>query len=229
MKQSAGRSLFGIAAIGFGICALAWHTYAGWQPIKPFADLPHGAVITDIVGCIQIVAGIAVQWPASARAGGAVLGAIYLAFALSGVSLIIAQPLVYNGFGNFFEQLSFVSTALILFARSRRLARFGYYTFGVCVLSFALEQLFYLSQTANLVPSWIPPSQMFWAIATTVAFGAAAVALLTGLRALLASGLTAAMVLIFGVLVWMPALVADPHRFFRWSESFETLGIAASA
>lgn len=229
MKNSAGRSLYGVAAIGFGLCALVWHTYAGWQPIKLFAELAHGAALTDIVACIQIVAGIAIPWPASARVGAAVLGVIYLAFALSGMSAIVAQPLVYNGYGNFFEQLSFVSAALIIYERSSRLAKFGYYTYGVCVLSFGLEQLFYLSQTANVIPSWIPPSQMFWAIATTVAFGAAAVALLTGIMARIASGLTAAMVLAFGVLVWIPALVADPHRFFSWSESFETLGIAASA
>jgi uncharacterized membrane protein YphA (DoxX/SURF4 family) len=110
-----------------------------------------------------------------------------------------------------------------------RWARIGYYSFGICVLSFALEQLFYLSETAGLVPKWIPPGQMFWAIATTVAFALAAVALLTGFMALLASRLTTAMILGFGLLVWLPALFADPHNSVNWSESTETLAIAASA
>jgi hypothetical protein len=74
-----------------------------------------------------------------------------------------------------------------------------YYSFGICVVSFTLEQLFYLSGTTSLVPKWIPPGQMFWAIATTVFFALAAIALLTGLMARLASGLTTAMIVGFGL------------------------------
>jgi uncharacterized membrane protein YphA (DoxX/SURF4 family) len=79
------------------------------------------------------------------------------------------------------------------------------------------------------VPKWIPPGQMFWAIATTAAFGLAALALLTGLMARLASRLTTAMLAGFLLLVWLPLLVADPHSFVNWAEATETLGIAASA
>src|SRR6185437_5344214 len=93
---------------------------------------------------------------------------------------------------------------------------------GICVVSFALEQLFYLSSTASLVPKWIPPGQMFWAIATTSAFALAAIALL-------ASRLNTAMLLGFLLLVWLPALSANPHSFVNWSEGLETLAIAASA
>jgi uncharacterized membrane protein YphA (DoxX/SURF4 family) len=108
-------------------------------------------------------------------------------------------------------------------------AQIGYYSFGICVVSFALEQLFYLSATASLVPKWIPPGQMFWAIATTAAFALAAIALLTGFMARLASRLLTAMIVGFGLLVWLPALIADPHNFFSWFESVDTLGIAGSA
>ena len=54
--------------------------------------------------------------------------------------------------------------------------------FGICVASFTLEQAFYLGNTASLVPKWLPPNQMFWAEATTVAFALAAVGLLTNDR-----------------------------------------------
>jgi hypothetical protein len=162
---------------------------------------------------------------------------LYLVFAVLAVPLIIEQPLVYNNFGNFFEIFSFVSGAMILYAcsgpiaptRTARLAQIGYYSFGICVLSFALEQYFYLAATASLVPKWIPPGQMFWAIATTAAFVLASIALLTGFMARLASRLNTAMLVIFGLLVWVPALVADPHSFSNWTESVETLGIAGSA
>jgi len=234
MKHSVGRYTYGLAAIGSGICTLAWHDVSNWQQIHA---LPHREILTYIVGTIEILGGVAIQWSRTARAGAVALGAIYFIFALLGVPLIIEHPLVYNGFGNFFEQFSFVSGALILYgcsgsiapARTARLAQIGYYSFGVCVVSFALEQLFYLSETASLVPKWIPPGQMFWAIATTAAFALAAIALLTGFMAQLASRLTTAMLVGFGLLVWLPALFADPHSFGNWSEGLETLGIAGSA
>ena len=236
MKPSLGRYVFGVAAIGSGICALVWHDFSNWQQLKAL-DVPQREMLASIVATIEVLGGIAVLWPRTARAGAIALGAIYFTFALLGVPAIIEHPLVYNSFGNFFEQFSFVSGALILYAcsgpiapaRTARLAQIGYYSFGICVLSFALEQLFYLSATASLVPKWIPPGQMFWAIATTAAFACAAIALLTGFMAQLAARLTTAMLVGFGLLVWLPALFADPHSFPKWSESVETLGIAGSA
>lgn len=237
MKPSLGRYVYGLAAIGFGICALAWHDISNWQQINAFGGASHREILTYIVATIEILGGIAVQWRTTARAGAVALGAIYFTFALVAVPLIIEHPLVYNDYGNFFEQFSLVSGALILYAcsgplartRTAQLAQIGYYSFGICVVSFALEQLFYLSATASLVPKWIPPGQMFWAMATTAAFALAAIALLTGFTARLASRLTTAMIAGFGLLVWLPALFADPHSFLNWSESVETLGIAASA
>ena len=234
MKYSLGRYLYGSAAIASGVCALAFHDFSSWQQIKSLGS--HREVLTYIVASIEILGGVAVLWPRAARAGALALGAIFCAFALLGVPFIVRHPLVYNGYGNFFEQFSLFSGALILYAcsgpasaRSARLARIGYYSFGICVLSFALEQLFYLSATASLVPKWIPPGQMFWAITTTAAFALAAGALLSGFMAGLASRLTAAMIVGFGLLVWLPALFADPRSFESWSEATETLAIAASA
>jgi hypothetical protein len=97
------------------------------------------------------------------------------------------------------------------------------------VVSYTLEQLFYLSATASLVPRWIPPGRMFWAIATTLAFALAAVALLSGRLALLASRLLTAMLVGFALLVWLPALIANPHNVFNWTESAQTVAIAAAA
>jgi len=231
MKYSLGRHVYGLAAIGSGLCALVWDNF------DALGAVPHRGILIYIAAAIEIAGGLAVQWPRTARAGAVALATIYFFFALTGIPFIIEHPLVYNGFCNFFEQFSFVAGALILYASSRpiaparaaRLAQIGYYSFGICVISFALEQLFYLSQTASLVPKWIPPGQRFWAIATTAAFALAAIALLTGFMARLAALLTTAMIVGFGLLVWLPALFADPHSFLNWSEGAETLGIAASA
>jgi len=236
MKYSLGRYVYGLAQIGSGICAFAWHDFNNWQQVRALGEVPHRE-IAYVVGTIAILGGVAVQWPRTARAGAVALATLYCTFALLGIPLIIRHPLVYNGFGNVFEQFSMASGAVILYAgsgplappRTARFAQIGYYGFAICVVSFALEQLFYLSATASLVPKWIPPGQMFWAIATTAAFALAAVALLTGFMARLASRLTTAMIVGFALLVWLPALVADPHSFLNWAEGAETLTIAASA
>jgi len=216
MKYSLGRYVYGITAIGFGICGLVWH------------DGPYHGTLGYIVAIINILGGAAVLWPRTLQTGALVLGCLYFVFALLDVPLIIRHPLVYNNFGNFFEpSFAMVSGAAILY--SPKFAKLGYYAFGLCVVSFGLEQLFYLAPTASLVPKWIPPGQMFWAIATTAAFFLAAIALLTGYKALLAARLNAAMLGGFGLLVWVPALFADPHTLSNWTESLETLAMAACA
>jgi hypothetical protein len=171
-----------------------------------------------------------------APAGGVLLAAVYLVFALGWLPRIVAGPLTYDHWGNFFEQYSLVSGALIVVAAApapagwaERLTRFAYASFGICVVSFTLEQAFYLSDTAGFVPKWIPAGQMFWAVTTTLAFALAAIALLTGRQALLASRLLTLMIVMFGLLVWLPMLIANPHDQMNWGGNCQNLGIAGAA
>jgi len=99
----------------------------------------------------------------------------------------------------------------------------------ICTASFALEQAFYLAATASLVPKWLPPSQTFWAVATTILLGLAAIALLANRTALLASRLLTMMLVSFGLLVWIPLLLANFHSHTNWSETAETFAIAGTA
>lgn len=232
-----GRHVFGLAAVAFAAIALVWRDFNTWQQIRALGNVPHREVLLYIAAAVELFGGIAIQWPRTARSGALALGAIYLVFALLWVPFIVAKPLVYDRWGNFFEQFSLVAGALIVYAsfdrgnpkRAARLARAGYIFFGICVVSFTLEQLFYLSGTADFVPKWIPPGQMFWAIATTIAFALAAVALLSGRAALLASRLLTAMVIGFGLLVWLPAPFASPHQMIDWAGNAENLAILGAA
>ena len=235
-RYDLGRHVYGLAAISFGVVAFTWHEFNGWEQIRPLGNVPHREILLYIVAAIQLCGGIAIQWRRTARAGALALGAIYFAFALLWVPIIAAQPRIYDNWGNFFEQFSLLSGALIVYAlldqgglkRTARLARTGYVFFGICVISFMLEQLFYLSMTAQFVPKWIPPGQMFWAVATTIAFAMAAIALLSGRVALLAARLLTAMIVGFGFLVWLPAPFADPHKLINWAGNAENLAIAGS-
>jgi uncharacterized membrane protein YphA (DoxX/SURF4 family) len=225
-SSNPGRHVFGVASIAIGVVTLAWHDYNGWHQPR---YLVYAAAAALILG------GAAILFPRTAKTGAAVLGAIYLVFALQCVPGIVAAPRIYNSWGNFFEQFSLLTGAVIVYARDssawspKTLNRIGGIFLGICAASFALEQWFYLAATANFVPKWFPPSQMFWALATTVFFALAALALLTNRMALRAARLLTIMLLIFGLLVWIPSLLSGPHSHTNWSETAETFAIAGTA
>ena len=70
---------------------------------------------------------------------------------------------------------------------------------------------------------------MFWAIVTTIAFALAAIALLFGRSALLAARSTTVMLIGFGLLVWLPAPFADPHKMINWAGNAQNLAITGAA
>jgi len=225
-SSNLGRHVFGVAALASGLVTLAWHDYNDWHQLR---------YIVAAAAAAQIFGGAGIQFRRTAKAGSAVLGAAYLVFALLCLPGIVAKPEIYNSWGNFFEQFSLVTGAANVYARlssawSREtLNRVGRILLGICAASFTLEQAIYLHATAVLVPKWLPPSQMFWAVATTVLFALAAVALLTNRMALLATRLLTMMLVIFELLVWVPLLVSDPHSYTNWSEGAETFAIAGAA
>ena len=232
-----GRHVFGLAAVAFGVVTLVWRDFNNWQQIRALGNVPHREILVYLAAAVELFGGMAIQWPKTARAGAWALGTLYLMFALLWVPHIVAEPRIYDRWGNFFEQFSIVSGALIVHAsagrsdlpKATRAARIGYLSFGICVVSFTLEQLFYLSGTAGFVPKWIPPGQMFWAITTTIALALAAIALLSGRLALLASRLLTAMLIGFGLLVWLPAPFADPHQLINWAGNAQNLAITGAA
>ena len=232
-----GRQVYGLAAFLFGIITLVWHDFNNWQQIRALGNVPHREILIYIAAAIEIFSGLAIQWTRTARAGALALGSLYLIFALLWVPHIVAEPRVFDRWGNFFEQFSLLSGALIVYGSfSQRdwqppstAARLGYIFFGICVVSFTLEQLVYLSGTVSFVPKWIPPGQMFWAIVTTIAFALAAIALLSGRSALLAARLTTAMLIGFGLLVWLPAPFADPHKMINWAGNAQNLATTGAA
>ena len=70
---------------------------------------------------------------------------------------------------------------------------------------------------------------MFWAIITTTAFALAAIAILINRQARLAMRMMTLMLGLFGVLVWVPHLIAHPEAHFNWSECAETFLVTGAA
>ena len=232
---SYGRIVFGASAVLFGVIALMWHDPDTWQTLRQIWSLPFGVIIGGVLMAAQIAGGIGIQSPRTAHLAAVVLVVVYLLFSLACIPGIIAAPAIYAEYGSFFEQFCLLCGALALYAATEasaaravalgRLARLG---LGVCAISFTLAQLVYLRVTAGFVPKWIPPNQMFWAILTTIAFALAAIAILINRQARLAMRLMTLMLALFGVLVWIPRLVARPQAHLNWSEFALTFLIAGA-
>ena len=222
---SYGRIMFGASAVLFGVIALLWHDADTWQELHHILTLPFGLTIGSGLMIAQIAGGIGIQFPRTTRLASVILGIVYLLFSLACIRGIVAAPTVYAQYGSFFEQFSLLCGAIALYAATEpsaarailfgRMARLG---LGVCAISFTLAQIVYLRFTATLVPKWIPPSQMFWAVLTTIAFALAAIAILINRRARLAMRLMTLMLALFGLLVWVPLLVTHPQNHGNWSE-----------
>ena len=225
-RSNLGRHVFGVAALASGLITLVWHDYNGWHQPR---------YLVYAAAAAQIFGGAAIPFRRTAKTGAVVLVAIYLVFALQCVPQIVATPRIYNSWGNFFEQFSLVTGAALVYAwlssawSRETINRLGRIFLGICTASFTLEQAFYLHATATLVPKWLPPSQMFWAVTTTVLFALAAVALLTNRMALLAARLLTTMLVSFGLIVWVPLVLSDPRSHSNWSEIVETFAIAGTA
>lgn len=117
--------------------------------------------------------------------------------------------------------------------RAAKLIKFAYVSFGICVFAFFFGQLPATCKcdVSGLIPQWLPPGKMFWAVVTTLAFPFASIALLTGRLALLAARLLTLMIVGFQFLVWLPAPFTKPFSDQRinWAGNAENLAIAAAA
>lgn len=203
----------------------------------PLEHVPHLQIFLYIVGAIEVLGGLVIQWPRARRLGAALLGVVYFIFTLLWVPEIVAGPRIINNWGAPFYELSLAAGAMIVYgamsqdnqSAAQKLARIGYVIFGICVVFFVVEQIAYFSNTVSLVPKWIPPGQVFWGVVTTIAFALAAAALLSGRVARLAALLLTIMLVAFGFLIWVPAIVSDPHKLSNWTEHNQNLAIAGAA
>ncbi|MGI8770302.1 MAG: hypothetical protein ACR2JE_02590 [Acidobacteriaceae bacterium] len=225
-----------MAAIALGLVGLVWGDFADvWQPVA--ASVPHRTALAYIVAVCLLAGGAAVQWRRTAQAGVLVLIILYFMSALLWVPRVVGFPRIFGTWAGLIEQFALVPAGLLIYAAlapprtvwAIRTAQIGRFLYGICVVSFGLAHFFYTSETASMVPKWIPPGQRFWALATGVAFLLAAISILSGIQAVLASRLLTAMLITFGALVWAPKLFAHPAVHMDWAGNAVNLTLIGAA
>jgi uncharacterized membrane protein YphA (DoxX/SURF4 family) len=231
-----GRHVYGLGAIALGLIGLAWGDFASvWQPVP--ADAPHRAALAYIVAVCLLAGGVAMQWRRTAQAGVVVLIILYLMAALLWLPRVVGFPRMIGTWLGFAEQFALVVAGVMTYGVlaaddprwAIRRAQISRFLFGMCAITFGLAHFLALSETASMVPAWLPPGQRFWAIATGTAHLLAGIAILSGILAALAARLLTAMIIGFGVLVWAPSLVAHPGEHMVWAGNAINLALAGAA
>lgn len=229
-RMELGWRIFGLGIIVFGVIGFVWGDFISGQPVPPW--FPERTALAYLAAAFMLVAGAALAWRRTVTWAAAALIAYYglIVLLLENGRVIFRNYNVYGAYSGAAEPLAITAAAVIVYAatanmdvaRAARLTRVAQLAFGVCAVLFGLAHFFYMNYTAPLIPTWLPPSQVFWGYATGVFHIMAGVAILTGIQARLGAILAAVMYASFIPLVFVPVLMTEPTAF-RWTELATTV------
>jgi uncharacterized membrane protein len=232
-------SLFALGMVGLGILALIYGDFAlVWQPVASW--IPGRTALAYISGALMLLGGVALVFRSTSRWAAIILFLYLVAWALLKVPALVVAPkmeAVWLGFG---ELVLLLSGGWILFARLSGLdSHLGFATgekgvriarvlFALALIPVGLSHIVYVKQTTELVPSWLP-YRIGWAYLTGVGQMACGLGVLFSVLPRIAAMAEAGMLSLFGLLVWLPAVVAAPRDRLSWTAFLITWAIASSA
>jgi len=234
LLSNLGIYAYSAGAICLGLLGLASGDFATtWQHVGPNA--PFRVPLAYLTATIELAAGLALLWHRAARCAALFLALLFSVFTLIWIPTYIKDLHNFDPLGNVFEEFSLVVGGAVLFAslsprdsifarREPHIARL----YALSAISFGIGHIYYFPGILTWIPGWIPPSKMFWEYATTIGFFLAALAILTGIAAPLASRLITAEIVGFGILVWIPKLVTGPHEHINWAGNAISVAFAAA-
>ena len=232
-----GNRVVGCGVMALGTVCLASGAFMLSQAEPSSVPYPHASAY--LAGGIMLAAGAGIESPRTIAWAASALTAFYAAVVL----LFIDIPFValhagsFGSYSGVAEEVAIASGALIIFATTAtispsaaaRLVHGGQKVFGACAVLFGGAHFAYMNLTAPLVPSYLPPSQEFWAYATGICQIAAGIAILNGVWARLAAILLTTMYASFTPLVHLPMLIADPNNHWYWTENAYNLALTGAA
>jgi uncharacterized membrane protein YphA (DoxX/SURF4 family) len=210
---------YAVGAILLGAVGFYFQDFAmQWQPVP--AGVGMRVPLANLSAAILVIGGAAILSRKAERGGALALAAFYGFWAI-----ILHGPIVFSkpadiGAWNGVAETSFLTAGgIALFATGQMrgtLTRIARIIAGASALIFGIAHFRYADFTATMVPSWIPPNQLFWAYATGAGHFAAGLALVSGVQARLAATLLAGMMGSFVVLLHIPRVFAAPEQHVEW-------------
>jgi uncharacterized membrane protein YphA (DoxX/SURF4 family) len=234
-----GRVLFGMGMLGFGALNLAYALpVPGIEPIpERFAA---SAFLTYATACVLIVGGIATWFDALRPRLAAITLGVMLFLWLTLLNLPMMVTHIHNGsiWTSAFECLVLCCSAWILayrlsdsshpisHDRLRSIAALARYGFGISLPVFGALHFIYWEYVASVIPTWIPGSPVFWTYFTGCAHVAAGLAILSGVKARLASICLGTMFTSWVLIVHIPRVFARPHDHAEWTSLLVAIGMS---
>ncbi len=236
-RTRAGQVAFALLMIVLGIQGLITGKFTtAWAPVP--SGVPAREMLAYLVSAISVACGAGLLWPRSAALAARVLFVSFaIWFLIWRVRALFIASLV-EGTWSAGATLVMIAASWTLFATlatQRDRERFGFVTgdsglrtacilYGVAMIPFGYAHFAYIQHTTDLVPTWLP-GRLGWAYFTGGAFIAAGLAILFGVYVRLAAALSAAMMGVFGLFVWVPVVVKGNASAGDWGEFASTVAL----
>ncbi|HEV2671567.1 MAG TPA: hypothetical protein VGU74_10765 [Gemmatimonadales bacterium] len=234
MNQRPSRVFFAVTMIGLGLIGLIQRDFPPiWTGV--YKSLPAREVLVYLCAFVSLATGTGLLVPRTAAVAARAL-LIYLLswLVLFRIPHVFLAPTVEATWWECGDTAVMAAAAWVLYAgfagdqssgdRGLRLARMSY---GLGLIPFGIAHFTYLKETVADVPGWLP-WHVAWAYVTGTAFIAAGLGVLSGVYARLAAVLSAWMMGLFTLLVWVPIVVAGPSAF-QWTEFVNSWALTAAA
>lgn len=242
-----GHALFGIAAAGLAILSLVYGNFSPiYEPLPALRSLPE--IWAYGSGVILLAASAGLFFARTALPSAMITGVYGFVWVVSRAHPVFLKPLVIGSWYGIAEALGPLVGAWILCALLSRQSRapatpavigdralhVARILFGAACVVYGAAHFAYAAYTAAMVPAWLPGRTGFVYL-TGAGHAAAGIGLLIGVLPRLAATLEAIMMIIFGVLVWLPSFFTHPVPEWaspvqvQWSETLLTFLMAASA
>ena len=235
-----GHAVFAVVLIALGIQGLFKGDFVvPWQPVPQ--GVPARELLVYLSGGVALASGMGLLWRRTAALAARVLLASFVLWLLLfRVRALFLAPLV-AGTWSCGQTLVMAAAAWVLlcelatdwdhehlrFATGERGMRLARIVYGLGLIPFGYAHFAYVKATADLVPGWLP-WHVAWAYVTGGAFVAAALAVIFGVWARLATVLSVLQMGLFGLLVWVPRLVAGSLTPFQRVEVVTTVALTAA-
>ena len=239
--QQPALTLFAVGMIGLGTLALVYGDFAlVWQPVA--AWVPGRTILAYGSGVLMLLCGVGLLFRTTAAYAVRVLFPYLIVWLLLKVPALVVAPqmeavwlgagelavLLAGGWVLFAKLAGLGERSPLKFAVGEKGVHLARLLFAISLIPIGLSHIVYVKETVELVPAWLP-YRIGWAYLTGAGQIACGLGVLFSVLPRVAAWAEAAMISLFTLLVWAPAIVAAPRTRLPWTAFFISWAIASAA